>query len=92
MRKKSDLIDALAEKTGATKADAKAILDALPEIVATALREDGEIVLPGIGTLKKTQRAARSGRNPQTGEALEIAASTSASLKVTKPLKDAISA
>lgn len=90
MRKKSDVIDAVAEKTGISKTDIKAVLDALPDVYAEALRNDESSVLPGFGTLKVTHRAARKGRNPQTGQPMDIAASKSVTLKAGKQFKDAI--
>jgi len=90
MKKKTEVIDAIAEQTNVTKADIKAVLDALPEVYADALRKEESSVLPGFGTLKITHRAARKGRNPQTGEQIDIPASKSVSLKAGKLFKDAI--
>lgn len=90
MQKKAELIDALAEQTGVSKTDTKAILDALPGVVTEALRTDAKCVLPGIGTLTAKERPARQGRNPQTGEPMQIAASKAASLKPIKSFKDGL--
>lgn len=90
MRKKSELIDAIAGNTGLTKTDVQAVLDALPEVATQALQKQESCILPGFGTLKVTHRAARKGRNPQTGKEMDIAASKSVSLKAAKQLKEAI--
>ena len=71
---KDQLIGDLAEATSLPKASVRNLLDQLAEIVGDALENDGEITLPGIGKLKVSERPARTGRNPQTGKAIEIAA------------------
>lgn len=73
---KSELIDALAAKTGATKAAAGQSIDALVEIITGAVAKGHDVALVGFGTFKASKRAARSGRNPQTGATLKIAATT----------------
>ena len=72
-----DLYVKLSEETGKSQADCKVILEALGHIATDAFKADkGEkIVLPGIGTIKVSARAARTGKNPKTGEAIKIAAS-----------------
>ncbi len=93
---KNQLIEALIEKHEAkresyiTKADMAAVVEGLTEIVHEQLVECGEIALPGIGKLVVTERAARTGRNPQTGESVQIPASRSARLKPSKTLKEAL--
>ncbi len=78
---KADLIDAIASDAGITKAQAKAALDSFTDNVAKALAEGGKIQLIGFGTFSVTERAAREGRNPQTGATLKIAAKKVAKFK-----------
>ncbi len=73
---KTELVDALAKKTGASKAAAAHSIEALVEIITTAVAKGGDVALVGFGTFKSAKRAARTGRNPQTGAALKIAAAT----------------
>ena len=85
---KADLVSALAEKTGATKKAAEASLDALTETITDALKKGEKITLVGFGSFEVKKRAARKGRNPQTGEEIKIAASKV--FKAGKSLKDAV--
>jgi len=78
---KADLIDAIASDAGITKAQAKAALDSFTDNVTKALAEGGKIQLIGFGTFSVTERAAREGRNPQTGATLKIAAKKVAKFK-----------
>ena len=71
----SELVSALAEKTGLTKAKAKEVLDAHTELLVSELQSAGSVQLAGIGKLKLGTRAERQGRNPSTGEAITIKAS-----------------
>lgn len=87
---KDQLIADLAEATDLQKSDVRALLDQLGEIVADALENDGEITLPGIGKLKVSERPARTGRNPQTGKAIQIAAKKVVKYVPAKALTDAI--
>ena len=87
---KDQLISDLAEAIDLQKNDVRALLEQLSEIVADALENDGEITLPGIGKLKVSERAARYGRNPQTGKAIEIAAKKVIKLVPAKALTDAL--
>ena len=91
---KSDLVDALAEHTGMTKADAGRAIDALFStdngIFAGALNKGDRVQITGFGTFEAKQRKARTGRNPRTGETIQIAASKTPSFKAGKGLKDAI--
>jgi len=89
MRTRSELIDALSGRTGQTKKDAAAFIDALGDVAREALAAGREMVLPGIGKLAVKERAARAGRNPQTGAAIEIAARKIPAFTVAKILKDA---
>lgn len=83
------LIDAIAEEvTSITKDQIWQVLKSLGGTTANTLQQNKEIVLPGIGKLKPTQRAARLGRNPQTGEAIQIPAKRVVKLTVSKKLTD----
>ena len=73
---KSELVDALAAKTELSKAAAGKAVDALVEIITTAVAKGGDVALIGFGTFSTSKRAARTGRNPKTGAALKIAAAT----------------
>ncbi|NIP82824.1 MAG: DNA-binding protein HU [Gemmatimonadetes bacterium] len=91
---KSDLVDALADKTGMTKADAARAVDAMfsPDggIIAGALRGGARVQITGFGTFEAKHRKARMGRNPRTGQAIQIAASKTPGFRAGKGLKDAI--
>ena len=78
---KSTLVDKVAEAAGVSKKDTKAVIDALISTTIEEVKKDAEIRLIGFGTFKKAQRAARKGRNPRTGEEIEIAASESLAFK-----------
>lgn len=78
---KSTLVDKVAEAAGVSKKDTKAVVDALISTVTEEVKKEAEIRLIGFGTFKKAKRAARKGRNPQTGAEIEIAASESLSFK-----------
>lgn len=71
---KVELIDALAEKAGMTKVDARKAIDALMDVAKAELKKDGKIALVGFGTLGVNERPARQGRNPRTGKTIKIAA------------------
>ena len=73
---KTELVQSLATATDQSQAAASRSLDALIRIVSEELAKGGEVVIPGFGSFKRAERAERSGRNPQTGEAMTIAAST----------------
>ena len=91
---KSDLVDALASKTGMTKADAARAVDAMfsPDggVIASALKAGTRVQITGFGTFESKHRKARMGRNPRTGEAIQIAASKTPGFRAGKGLKDAI--
>ena len=91
---KSELVDALADATGMTKADAARAVDALfsteDGILAKALDRGARVQITGFGTFEAKQRKARTGRNPRTGETIQIAASKTPSFRAGKGLKDAI--
>ncbi len=86
---KSDLIDNIAASADISKAAAGRALDALTGAVTSALKEGDQVALVGFGTFSVRERAARSGRNPQTGETIQISAAKVPSFKAGKALKDA---
>ena len=85
---KSELIDKVAEKADISKASAGRAVDAFVEAVAESLREGDGVTLIGFGTFSVRERASRSGRNPRTGEMLEIKASKTVGFKPGKTLKE----
>lgn len=87
---KSDLINAIAEKTGLMKKEGEAALNAITECVEEALANGDKVTLTGFGTFEVRDRAARVGRNPQTGKEIKIAASKAPVFKAGKALKEAV--
>ena len=87
---KADLVAAMAEKAGVSKKDAEASLKAFTDVVAEELKKGEKIQLVGFGTFEVSERAAREGRNPQTGESMSIQASKTPKFKAGKALKDAV--
>lgn len=87
---KSDLVDAIADSAGLSKADAARALDAVVDTVTDALKAGDSVSLVGFGTFSVRDRAARTGRNPRTGETIQIAASKNPAFKAGKALKDAV--
>ena len=87
---KTELIAAVAEKAELSKKDAEKALTAFTEVVAKELKKGEKIQLVGFGTFEVSERAAREGRNPQTGETMKIAASKSPKFKPGKALKDEV--
>jgi DNA-binding protein HU-beta len=87
---KPELIDAIASHSNLTKADAGRALDALIKTIESTLKAGDSIALVGFGTFDVKERAERTGRNPQTGQPITIAASKSPSFKPGKALKDAV--
>ena len=88
---KNDLIDAVAERTSLAKSDAARAVEAVLAAVTEALQKGDAVTLSGFGTFATKTRAARTGRNPRTGEAIEIPASNVPGFKPGKGLKDAVS-
>jgi len=86
---KSELIDAIATEADISKASAGRALDAAVDAVTSELKNGGQVSLVGFGTFSVKDRAARTGRNPQTGEAIQIKAAKIPSFKAGKALKDA---
>ncbi len=89
---KTELIAAIAEQAGMSKKDAEKALKAFTDVVAEELKKDGKVQLVGFGTFEVSNRAAREGRNPQSGAAMKIAASKSPKFKAGKALKDMLNA
>ena len=87
---KTQLVRHVAEKVGTNNKTAAAFLETLAEIAVKETKKNGLFVLPGLGRLKKVQRKARMGRNPQTGEPIKIAAKTTAKFYLAKAVKDSI--
>ena len=87
---KSELIKQIAERAELTQAKAAEALQAFEAVVTDELSKGGEVTLTGFGTFKVTDRAARTGRNPQTGAEIQIAASKVPTFKAGKTLKDAV--
>lgn len=89
---KKELVSAMAEKTEQTKVKTAEMLDALIEVISETLSNGEEVAIAGLGKFEVRERAARNGRNPQTGEAITIAASKVPAFKASKTLKDAVKA
>ncbi len=89
---KTELVAAMADQAGLTKKDAEVALKAFTDVVSTELKKGGKIQLVGFGTFEVSERAAREGRNPQTGQAMKIAASKAPKFKAGKALKDMVNA
>ena len=87
---KESLIASIATLSGLSKADATRALDAMLQSIQKGLADGKEIRLVGFGTFCVTKREAREGRNPKTGEAIKISASTAPKFRPGKPFKDAI--
>ena len=87
---KSELVEAIATGSGVTKAAASKILEIFMSTVTDALKNGDQVVLPGFGSFSTGLRSARTGRNPQTGKAIEIKASRVAKFKAGKSLKEAV--
>jgi len=87
---KAELIDAVADGADMSKAAASRALDAMVDAVTEALKKGEQVNLVGFGTFSVRERAARTGRNPRTGETINIAASKNPAFKAGKALKDAV--
>ena len=87
---KTELVAAMAEQAQISKKDAEAALKAFTDVVAEELKANGKVQLVGFGTFEVSERAAREGRNPQTGETMTIEASKAPKFKAGKALKDMI--
>ena len=89
---KTEFISAIAEKAELSKKDAEKALKAFTDVVEEELKKGEKIQLVGFGTFEVSERAAREGRNPQTGETMKISASKAPKFKAGKALKDAVNA
>lgn len=89
---KAELITSMAEKSGLTKKDAEKALNSFVESVQEALMQGDKVQLVGFGTFEVRERGSRKGRNPQTGEEIEIPAASVPAFKAGKALKDSINA
>ncbi len=87
---KTELVSSVAEIAGVSKKDTEQVLNAFFSTVQETLKQDDKVQLPGFGTFEVRERAARTGRNPHTGETIEIAAAKVPAFKPGKALKDAI--
>lgn len=87
---KADLIDAVAGATDCSKASATRCVDSVIDTITGSLKNGDQVTLVGFGTFLVRDRAARSGRNPQTGETIQIKASKAPAFKAGKALKDAV--
>ena len=87
---KSQVLQALSEKTEMSKKDVSMFMDALANLAYSETKKNGEFTLPGFGKLVKKHRAARMGRNPATGEQIKIGAKTVVKFRVAKAAKDSI--
>ncbi|GCD78960.1 HU family DNA-binding protein [Schleiferia thermophila] len=88
---KTDFVDAVAAKAGLSKASAKAAVDAFISTVGDALKNGDKVILTGFGTFSVSERSAREGRNPSTGEVIKIPAKKVAKFKPGKELSEGIS-
>ena len=89
---KTELVAAIADKTDLSKKDSEKALKAFIEVVTKELKKGGKIQLVGFGTFETAKRAAREGRNPQTGKTMKIKASKAPKFKAGKALKDLVNA
>lgn len=87
---KGDLVSKIADTAGITKGQAEASLNAVLDGITDALKNDESVTLIGFGTFSVSKRAARTGRNPQTGATIQIAAKNLAKFKAGKKLSDAL--
>ena len=87
---KTELIAAVAEAAGVSKKDTEQVLNAFFSTVQETLKQNDKVQIPGFGSFEVRERAARAGRNPHTGEAIEIAAAKVPAFKPGKSLKDAV--
>ena len=87
---KTDLVNYIAEETGLTKADSARALEAMMNGIVKGLKEDGKVTLTGFCTFTAVKKAAKTGRNPRTGEAVQIPARVAATIKAGSKLKEAL--
>lgn len=87
---KSQLLDAMASEVGMSKKDTANFMEKLASLALKEVKKNGEFLIPGLGKLVKINRAARTGRNPATGESIQIKAKTVVKFKVAKAAKEAV--
>lgn len=87
---KQDLVNYIAEETGLTKADATRALDAMMKGITVGLKKEGKVTLTGFATFTAKKKEAKTGRNPKTGEPVEIPARVAATIKAGSKLKEAL--
>ena len=87
---KTQLVEAVAQSTGLKKKEAEAAVSALTDAIVAALQNGEKVQIVGFGTFEVKERAARSGRNPKTGETIQIAASKNPAFTAGKALKDSV--
>lgn len=86
----SEVVNHFAEKYGMKRAQVKELFEELANLAASEVSSNGEFVLPGFGKLVKSERKAREGRNPATGETIQIPAKTTLKFRVGKGMKDTV--
>lgn len=86
----SEVFNHFAEKSGMKRAQVKEFFDELYNLASSEVKTNGEFVLPGFGKLVKSERKAREGRNPATGETIQIPAKTTLKFRVGKSMKDSV--
>jgi DNA-binding protein HU-beta len=86
----SEILNHFAEKTGLKRAQVKEFFDQLAELASNEVKTNGEFALPGFGKLVLSERKAREGRNPQTGETIQIPAKTTLKFRLGKSIKDTV--
>ena len=86
----SEVFNHFADKTGMKRAQVKEFFDELYNLASSEVKSNGEFVLPGFGKLVKSERKAREGRNPATGETIQIPAKTTLKFRVGKSMKDSV--
>ncbi len=87
---KSQLMEALASKSGMAKKDVVNLMNVIADMAYSEVKRNGEFVMPGFGKMVKMKRAARMGRNPATGEQIQIPAKTVVKFRLSKAAKDAV--
>jgi DNA-binding protein HU-beta len=90
--KKNEFVDLISQKAGFSKADAAKALEAVTDVIADAMKLGQKLMLGNLGSFEVGQRAARTCRNPQTGQPMQVAASKVVRFKVAKRLKDVVNA
>ncbi|MGE3620196.1 MAG: HU family DNA-binding protein [Acidimicrobiia bacterium] len=87
---KAELVSAVAASSGETQSTVQSVLSAFEDTVTKTVADGGKVTLPGFLTFERSERAARTGRNPATGEEIQIAAASVPKVKVGKTFKDAV--